>query len=294
MLGYSTYVRDTDEILVMGLESAKDGQGRLAVIFFQALTGSDFLRRIETWHKDFAWIQFDPWYTSEKDPKKHTFIAAPKPPDIVLAAYGKRVSDPLHKASLRALFPCLIEGYPVPRHFVDAVVRRVSNRVAFKGGTDKDSESWEKCLGIACALYKGTHKEEEYTMALEQNRKSRDYLYGRLLAVADALEATALNMGEKNRPTNASRMMQAFASKPFVTWRNLETALTPYKMVLKRNPGKYAYYTKMLEEITTAFEPDDFTSNKPLNGEYLLGYYCQRQFIFTPKEGKQNEEDTQQ
>ena len=33
---------------------------------------------------------------------------------------------------------------------------------------------------------------------------------------------------------------------------------------------------KELDEIHAAFAPDDFTSDKALTGEFLLGYHCQR------------------
>jgi len=39
---------------------------------------------------------------------------------------------------------------------------------------------WEKALTIACALYRKYNQKEKYDMTLELDRKTRDYLYGRL------------------------------------------------------------------------------------------------------------------
>jgi CRISPR-associated protein Csd1 len=33
---------------------------------------------------------------------------------------------------------------------------------------------------------------------------------------------------------------------------------------------------KLHDEIVSSFRPEDFTSDSPLSGEFLLGYHCQR------------------
>lgn len=115
-------------------------------------------------------------------------------------------------------------------------------------------------------------------MALEEDRKTRDYLYGRLLAIAERIEEVALNVGGESRPTTAARLMQRFADRPFSTWRNIELGLQPY---MQRLQGKRAGFLtnckKELDTVMAAFSPDDFTSEKPLTGEFLLGYHCQKQ-----------------
>ena len=115
-------------------------------------------------------------------------------------------------------------------------------------------------------------------MALEKDKKSRDYLYGRLLAIAERVEEVALNVGGESRPTTAARLMQRFADRPFSTWRNIELGLQPY---MQRLQGKRAGFltnrNKELDAVHDAFSPDDFISDKPLSGEFLLGYHCQKQ-----------------
>ena len=70
-------------------------------------------------------------------------------------------------------------------------------------------------------------------MALDRERKSRDYLYGRLLALAEHLEERALYVGGEKRATNAEKLMQRFADHPYTTWRILEAdLLPPYKVRL--------------------------------------------------------------
>jgi CRISPR-associated protein Csd1 len=113
-------------------------------------------------------------------------------------------------------------------------------------------------------------------MALDPNRTTRDYLYGRLLALAEGLEAWALNEAREKRDTNAARLMQRFAERPCSTWRTIELALGPYKARLGR---KANYYLRMIDEVMAKFEAADFQSDKRLSGEFLLGYHSQREAL---------------
>ena len=115
-------------------------------------------------------------------------------------------------------------------------------------------------------------------MALEENYHARDYLYGRLLAVAERIEEVALSVSGENRPTNAARLMQRFADRPAETWLSIYKALDPYMQRLQAS--RTAFLNNQREELETisgAFAIKDFNNNNPLSGEFLLGYYCQRQ-----------------
>lgn len=116
-------------------------------------------------------------------------------------------------------------------------------------------------------------------MALEEDRTTRDYLYGRLLALADSIEGYSLKLADEGRSTTAARLMQRFAERPFSTWRNIELALSPYKSRLRaseKGAGFLWKREKLLDEILCLFQPDDFTLDHALSGEFLLGYHCQR------------------
>ena len=131
-------------------------------------------------------------------------------------------------------------------------------------------------------------------MALEQDRTSREYLYGRLLAVAENIESFALTKAEKNRDTTAARLMQRFSDRPYSTWRNIELALTPYKSRLRsseKTAGFLFRREQLMDEILCFFQGDDFTSDQPLAGEFLLGYHCQRQALRLKREAIHTEEN---
>lgn len=286
--GYGKEIGKTDDVVVIALDSATTG--RLAITYYRDLTASDFLQRIDDWHTSAAWLhRYGEVLDKEsgKPRRKVSFVGAPAPNDIAEAAYGSKLDNELRKATITRLLPCIVDGQPIPRDLVESVVRRASNRVGLKNPDDKryygDEEyTWKKTLSIACALFrKFKEGRENYDMSLDETRTTRDYLFGRLLAIADVLEERSLFKAEQNRSTNATRYMQQFSQRPFRTWKQIHDLLTPYLM---RLGGKAYYYKNLIAEVEGLFDPKDFMSRKPLTGEYLLGYYCQRQKMLEKKD----------
>ena len=280
MAGYSTKLAPTEDVIVLGLDSATPG--RMAITFYRELKGSDFLNRVQSWHEQNAWLQ--------NFGKETKFIGAPAPRDIAEAAYGRRLDDNLRKSTVERLLPCIIDGVQLPRDMVESVVRRTCNRVSFEKDKSGRQWEWEKYLGIACALFRGSYKERKYQMALETERTSRDYLYGRLLSIAEHIEGRALYVGGEKRDTTAAKLMQRFADRPNSTWRTIELALAPYKSRLRaKRPAFMHGMETLLDEVVTKFEGDEFLSDRKLSGEFLLGYHCQRQALNPPKSDKPDE-----
>ena len=123
-------------------------------------------------------------------------------------------------------------------------------------------------------------------MSLEEDRRSRDYLFGRLLATADNIESHALYIAKETRDTTAMRLMQRFADHPASTWRTIELALIPYMSRLQVNrPGVLHRRRGLLDQLIQSFQEGDFTSSSRLSGEFLLGYHCQRAAFFLKTPG---------
>lgn len=268
--GYRTRLNPTEHIVVMALDSAT--RGRMAITFYRELSGSEFLERVEAWHTAFAWNQ-----NYGREPKSKTsirFIGAPSPKDISHAAFGRRLDDKLRKVTVERLLPCIIDGRLLPRDLMESTVRRACNRAGVDGW------EWEKNLGIACGLFRGFFKEREYRMTLETSRTSRDYLYGRLLAIAEDIEGHALYVAGETRDTTAARLMQRFGDRPASTWRSIELALAPYKARLRAKRPAFLHKLEVrLDEVISAFEREDFSDDRKLSGEFLLGYHCERQAL---------------
>lgn len=114
-------------------------------------------------------------------------------------------------------------------------------------------------------------------MGLEKDNNNRDYLFGRLLAIAERIEEIALYVAGENRSTTAARLMQRFADRPTSTWRNIELSLNPYMQRLKVNrAGFLNNIQKELDEVMGKFKSEDFNTDKPLSGEFLLAFHAQR------------------
>lgn len=152
-----------------------------------------------------------------------------------------------------------------------AVVTWESNRLCMP--TYKDRKNWERVLTLACSLVKKDRKMEEWNVALDKNQKDRNYLYGRLLAVADRIEYRTYDDGDKARVTNAKRYMSTFSQRPFETWKVIEENIQPY--MNKLGIAERRFYENLLNDIYELFEIDSFKDNKKLDGLYLLGFHSQ-------------------
>jgi CRISPR-associated protein Csd1 len=259
--GYAAQLTDRDDIVVMALDSATPG--RMAITYYRELSGSEFLDRIRDWHEQTAWLQ--------NMGKDRRFVGAPSPRDIAEAAYGRRADEKLRKATVERLLPCIVDQRSIPRDLVRACAQRATNRAG------QEHWEWERTLGIACALIRGSRRKEEYSMSLEEQRTTRDYLFGRLLAVAEKIEGYALYLQSEKRDTTAERLMQRFADHPAATWRTIELALRPYMARLQASRGGALHVWKtQLDEIAAKFQGDDFSRPGRLDAEFLLGYHCQR------------------
>lgn len=283
-----------ESICILGLDSATPG--RMGIIYYRETIAEEFLASLEKWYLDFAWPQRHKvtlHSESKSKPIERTIwtACAPAPYKIWDAVYGDvlKSTDSLKKNLTERLLPCIVEGKPLPIDIVTYAIKRVTNRLAYK---NDETWRWEQNLGIACALYKGFCKrtphikyQKDYAMALDETSTSRDYLYGRLLAVAENVEFYALYKAGEKRNTTADRLMQRFADRPFSTWRNLELALKPYMHRLQNvSPGFLKLRKDLLDSIQSAFDTAEFKSDKALSGEFLLGFHCQRLALNSKKD----------
>lgn len=270
--GYKANLTVGEKVQILVLDSATTG--RMAVLYYRSLDKSFYLDKLEEWHTSCVWL-----HRYYKDPfgKVKPFFGAPAPRDIAFAAYGMNANEKIVKGLMERIIPCIVDGKKIPEDIVRSAFQRASNPVGM------DNWEWEKTLSITCALI--NKKEEGFTVALDKETNDRDYLFGRLLAIADVLERNAL--GDDKRATNARRYMNSFAQHPARTWTTIQAALHPYQARLGENVW---YYNKLLDDVGSRIKLEDF-NNKPLSGRYLLGFYSQRQELYKSK--KTNKEETQ-
>ncbi|WP_443091488.1 type I-C CRISPR-associated protein Cas8c/Csd1 [Basfia succiniciproducens] len=280
MHGYLAELKQHEQISLLMLDSATPG--RMALIYYQEFLPTDYFANLDAWIDDFAWYQR---YSREKQDGKKTVkhtewpCLPPSPYAIFETIYGKTADKEgkIKKQLYTRLLPVIAGGSAVPIPY-DLVVQSFQMACNPSGS---EYWEWERNIGVACALYKGwcarhhdLSQRRLYSMALDKENRSRDYLYGRLLAIAENIESYALYLAEEKRATTAERYMQRFAEHPFATWRNIELALKPYQDRL-RNRGKDTG-TQAIGEIMDLFQNEDFVCDDKLNGEFLLGYHCQK------------------
>lgn len=274
---------DNEQIALLGLDSATPG--RMGILYYRETVTKEFLARLEQWQLDLGWQQ------RVKIEEQWRWVnSAPSLYKVLDGVYGDvlKSADTLKKNLITRLYPCIVEGKPIPQDIMQSAFHRAINRVAYKSD---QTWLWLQNLGIACSLIKGFYTrtpnstiQKEYPMALQQENASRDYLFGRLLAVANKVEKIALSSSEAKRLTTAERFMAQFVNRPASTWLNISNALVPYQQRLFNNYPGYDKATKeLISTITDMFEAEDFTSNLKLSPEFLLGFHNQMMWLETYK-----------
>jgi len=295
MAGYRADLSPTDTVSIMAVDSATPG--RMGITYYREYLPAEYLDQITRWHTEFAWFQRVSKEISQHGKSKTVgdwMPCAPSPSTIINSVYGDVVgkgNESPKKNLFERLIPSVIEGLPVPGDFVTVALNQARNPAG------KKMWEWEKCLGVACSLYRGFHirhpqtaNRKEYPMSLDRSNTSRDYLYGRLLAIAERIEDVALRAAHVERPTTASRLMQRFSDKPFTTWPTIYKQLDPYMRQLKTSrPGFLTNMEKELDEIMGLFDANEFKQEKSLSGEFLLGFHTER--LFLKSKGKARSQD---
>lgn len=279
--GYQAELKDHEQISLIMLDSATPG--RMALTYYQEFLPTDYFANLDAWIDDFSWYQrysIEVPNGKKTDKRTQWRFLPPSPYSIAEAVYGKSLSDTLKKQLYARLLPVIAGGTSVP--IPEDLVRQSFQAACNPNGCE--NWEWQRNIGVACALYKGWRarhhdlsQRRTYPMSLDTQNRSRDYLYGRLLAVAENTESYALYLAGEKRATTAERYIQRFAEHPFATWRNIELALKPYQERL-RNNGKDTG-AQAIGEIMELFATDDFTRDDKLSGEFLLGYHCQKMEI---------------
>ena len=274
LVGYYGDISNPQNIMILVIKEATPGQGRASIALYRELQNTDIVQALNNWYDGLLWYR-SYWQWNKDGNVKHYIhsIGTPSPKEIAECAYGERVKPNQIEKTVQRLLPCILDGSAIPFDLEQQCVLSASKLLTLDTSYKRDF-----VLETACAVYKYNRNriKEEYQLALEENRTSRDYLYGRLLAVAHQEEYRALKKmdPDSNRETNAMRYMQQFALRPATTWKLLyEQKLKPYRRHL--SVKSVDYFERKVKDISDLFNVDDYINDSPLSGEYLLGYQCQ-------------------
>lgn len=273
MQGYKNELKQAEvkNIIVLAVDAATSG--RLAIVYYQQFNPDLYVDALLHWHKTCRWLQF---HHDKETKTTQRFVGTPSTYRIVEAVYGSKADSRIKKELYTRLLPCIVEKKLLPKDIVRLIFNRVKNPFSFKDSM----ESWEATLNIACALINKQYESEGYTVALQKNNNTRDYLFGRLLGVAEVMERSLLKERGEDRSTNATRYFNAFSQHPARTWFVIRKQLTPY---FERQGAKVTRYAKLLQELEARLTVEQMT-DAPLGPVFLLGYSSQVQDMYTKKE----------
>lgn len=287
VLGYKKELDLTDETVTAIFDAATSG--RLSVCYYSEMAAYDFLERLRFWDETAAWLH--PVFG----------VTSPALKNIVDAAYGVlRKENEIQKTetdekvlseAMQRLLLCRLERSPFPADIMRCAVQKCSSLQLYDN--DGKSKNRNEQLFTTCAIikkYRYDRFKEEWIMALEPEKKNRSYQFGRLLAVLEKAERDAFDSDEKREP-NAMRMQTLFVKRPMYAAKLIiEQLKNAYYPRLK--PGARNRYDKLIGEIMLVISGcPEGEAGKPLGEEYLMGYYLQKNALYTKKNNDNNESE---
>ena len=273
MAGYRQQIDDRAGMVTMGLDAATSG--RMSIIYYEEISGREYLERLKSWYETCAW-RLD--YVKKDSGDDFVGVyGTPSPKDILFAVCGKDAPDKLLRSAMQRLMPCILNGRRLPADFM--------RNAALRAGEPMKMEPWEyrKTLCIACALIRKYYldREVKHEMALELDNMERSYLFGRVLAYYQYIEATALNAANEKRPTNAMRLESAYSRRPAKTMLVIHDRVGVYIRKYFTGNGKERIVAE-LDAVKDMIGSANMT-DEPLKPTYLLGYSSQLVELYKPK-----------
>ena len=277
--------RRVSRIVLMGMQAATDG--RMSITYYQEMPGNMLVERIENWHRECRWLTVDKGRGVDTVTWREICEAV-----MGASAVKKALEHPNEENSATKqmrgmqlrLLHCVVNGAALPESMVSAAYHRALQPSSFTDAEGKWQKwDWLRCVSTACALIRkrrlDAKESPELDYRMNPNCTDRDYLYGRLLAVAFRIETEAHMLpGEK---TNSLRLLANFVQRPAQTWQKLFLKLIPALEKLDRRADESAeanrpdarHYLSLLGEIESLFRERE--SARPLSERFLLGFSAQ-------------------
>ena len=280
--GYRSELPETAGVVIAAFDAATSG--RLALTYYNELRGSDFLFWLYDWDNTCCW------------PNGKYGIQSPPLWQIVNCAFGTqqeekgkarmKTDDRVMGQQIQRLVSCRIDRGAIPADIVQALFHKASTPLSYEKSVRRI------LLTTSCAVirkYRFDKFKEEWNMTLEPNKADRSYQFGRLLAVLEKVERDTYQ-NEEDREPNAIRQQSVFCQRPLYVANMIEQQLErAYFPRLK--PNSRMFYKKLIGQIMEQIShfPEE-QWNQPLRETYLMGYYLQRNDLYTSKNTDNMEE----
>ncbi len=276
----------------------KISNGRVSMKYFRKLPSCEAYERVMNWYKSTNWR----FYKFNKSPSLYqivNFIYGQENSKGFLSCENKK----LFRSTIERLIPCIIDSQKLPRDIIKTAFYKLSNKHSY-------GVSWNTALSIGCSLIKKSKNDYENCIInhdkiseVRKLQESKSFNYGRLIATYDKIEIDAIkgrgsdsnSKKEKGqRLTNADRLWGSMIRRPDRTRFILETKIKPYINILKRNYYSwYVFYEKLITEITIKLielEKSKPEANNPLNEDFILGYYYQKDLLYQKNDNENKKE----
>lgn len=258
----------------------KVSNGRVAIKYFRQVDGSRLVKNLESWQKKYN--------TLIKSKDKGAFIYTPSPYQMIVSSYGVERDGKLKVGKKRFLsdqyvniLTAIIEGRDIPSNLIKAIKINIKNRLKY-------DKTWYGVKTCALAMLKDKEGIESYM--LDRNNTDRSYLYGRLLALYERLEASCYD-SKSERLTNAEKLWTSYTYSPHTINMRLRNLVKPYEKKLKFDTDKKGIYFKIkknMDEVFFLLDDNYFEKkledNSPLEASFIYGYEGQMRDLFTKKE----------
>ena len=244
-----------DKFYILGLAP---NSARIAVVYWSETTLKDFAKMILNHFNDME------IHDTRKDKKPYMGVKEM----ISSVTLGGKLSDAtpnLPEAVVKSIF----QGLPYPATLYSACIRRIRA---------EQKLTLTRAALIKAYLNRISNKNKQIEIMLDKGNANQGYLCGRLFAVLDKIQEDANNISSiRERYMNAA---SATPSAVFSTILNLSVHHSE-----KLDEGRRIFYEKLKQEIMEKISADGFPSHLDLQdqGRFFVGYYHQRQDLFTSK-----------
>lgn len=193
---------------------------------------------------------------------------------------GGKVSDAtpnLPDAVVKSIF----QGIPYPQPLFASCIRRIRAE-----SSDKDKNAIHITrAAIIKAYLNRIDNDQKIQVMLDKNNTNQGYLCGRLFAVLDKIQEEA-----NNQHSIRERYMNSASSTPAAVFSTILN-LSNHHMENLKNEGRKINFEKLKQEIMSKIDADGFKAQLDLQdqGRFFIGYYHQRQDLFTKNEDNNNE-----
>ena len=271
--GVKAELDPSTEFFILGLSP---NAARIAVRFWYAGTVGNIANNI--------WQHFDDMEIVKGQKDWHKVSLRSLLRSTALLEKDDNIAPNLAGETMKAI----LNGTPYPQTLLSSVITRIKAEQSKKdnSGNSIQNVSYTRAALIKAILVRKTRfynrNEKEVNMSLDITNTNPGYLLGRLFAV---LEKTQENANPGINATIRDRFYGSASSTPVIVFSRLMT-LNKHHIAKLENKGQVVNIERKISEIMDKLPADNpfptFLSMSD-QGRFAVGYYHQRQDLFTKK-----------